>query len=221
MLVYKRCFFYCLALCGTFFSCATRVSVASNEAHTIAAEPHDTTLVNISDYTNEVVLDLKYASSDNFLKEQVYDCAACYLRYATVKALLKAQVQARKSGYRLRIFDCYRPLSVQRKMWKLVPNPDYVADPGKGSIHNRGGALDLTLADSTGTALDMGAAFDHFGPEAAPSYSELSADVLENRRILRRIMKKAGFRQLPSEWWHFNLKGARELPISDFRWPCP
>ncbi|HLN95394.1 MAG TPA: D-alanyl-D-alanine dipeptidase [Flavobacterium sp.] len=186
-----------------------------------SVEPADTTLVNVSDYVSGIVLDMKYASEENFLKEKVYDCAECYLRYATVKALLKAQSQAGRYGYKLRVFDCYRPHSVQKKMWKLVPNPDYVADPAKGSIHNRGGALDLTLCDSIGVPLDMGTAFDHFGPEASPSYTQFSEDVLENRRKLRRIMKKAGFRQLPSEWWHFNLKGARELPISDFRWPCP
>jgi len=215
-----RLTFLCLAVAATLFSCAPRVAMLP-APQTHPSEPDDTTLVNLSDYTRDVVLDMKYATNDNFLKEKVYDCQECYLRYATVKALLKAQAQASRYGYRLRIFDCYRPLSVQKKMWKLVPNPDYVADPAKGSIHNRGGALDLTLADSLGTPLDMGTAFDHFGPEASPSYENLSDDVLENRRKLRRIMKKAGFRQLPSEWWHFNLKGARELPISDFRWQCP
>ncbi len=213
--------FFCIVYVFLLYSCATRVALPSEVRTAETGEPADTTLVNVSEYVSGIVLDMKYASDDNFLKEKVYDCAECYLRYATVKALLKAQSQAERYGCRLHIFDCYRPHSVQRKMWKLVPNPDYVADPAKGSIHNRGGALDLTLCDSTGVPLDMGTPFDHFGPEAAPSYTQLSEDVLENRRKLRRIMKKAGFRQLPSEWWHFNLKGARELPISDFRWPCP
>lgn len=186
----------------------------------LPVETADTTFVRLADYDPTFLLDMKYATDANFLGEKVYDCGECQLRYKTVKALLKAQALAAKKGLRLKIFDCYRPLSVQRRMWKIVSNPAYVADPAKGSIHNRGGAVDLTLTDAAGVALDMGTEFDHFGPEAAHDYEKVAEDVLENRRLLRRIMRRAGFQALESEWWHYNLKGAREFPLSDFNWRC-
>jgi D-alanyl-D-alanine dipeptidase len=180
----------------------------------------DSTFVNLYDYSHEFVYKMKYATSDNFLKTKVYDCEACYLRYKTVKALLKAQEKFLKKGYRIVLYDCYRPLDIQKKMWQIVPNPSYVADPKKGSIHNRGGAVDISLADLNGNELDMGTSFDHFGPEAAQNYEHLPEDVLENRKLLRNTMIRSGFRIFDSEWWHYNLKNARREPISNFQWQC-
>ncbi|MBC7438374.1 MAG: peptidase M15, partial [Flavobacterium sp.] len=108
-------------------------------------EISDTTFVKLKDFSNDFVFEMKYATADNFLKAKVYDCAECYLRYKTVKALIKASKKFIKLGYKIKLFDCYRPLDIQKKMWEIVSNPDYVANPSKGSIHNRGGAVDLTL----------------------------------------------------------------------------
>jgi D-alanyl-D-alanine dipeptidase len=180
----------------------------------------DSTFVNLKDYSNDFVYDMKYATSDNFLKSQVYDCAECYLRYKTVKALLKANRKFMKKDYRIKIFDCYRPLDIQKKMWTIVSNPIYVADPKKGSIHNRGGAVDITLVDSTGTALDMGTPFDFFGIEASHDYENLSDEVKENRKLLRKIMTRSDFRIFESEWWHYNLTNAKKENISNFKWKC-
>jgi len=180
----------------------------------------DTTFVNLKEYSADFVYDLKYASTDNFLKSKVYDCAECYLRFKTVKALVDANRKFIRKGYRIKIFDCYRPIDVQKKMWEIVSNPEYVADPKKGSIHNRGGAVDITLVDESGKELDMGTTFDFFGPEAAHEYDKLPDDVKKNRRLLRRIMTRNGFRIFESEWWHYNLKNATKEPLSNFKWKC-
>lgn len=185
-----------------------------------AAVVDDSTFVNLYDYSRDFIYKMKYASSDNFLKTKVYDCEACYLRYKTVKALLKAQEKFFKKGYKIVLYDCYRPLDIQKKMWQIVPNPSYVADPKKGSIHNRGGAVDISLADLEGNEIDMGTSFDHFGPEAAQDYDQLPEQILENRRMLRNTMIRCGFKIFESEWWHYNLKNARREAISNFQWIC-
>jgi len=181
---------------------------------------NDTTFVNLKEYGKDFFYDMKYATSDNFLKTQVYDCAECYLRLKTVKALMKANQEFVKLGYKIKVYDCYRPLDVQKKMWKIVNNPTYVADPAKGSIHNRGGAVDITLTDYSGNELDMGTSFDHFGPEAAHDYKNLSAEVIANRKLLKTIMQKSGFKTFASEWWHYNLTNAAAMSVSNFTWDC-
>lgn len=180
----------------------------------------DTTFVKVSDYSNQLVFDLKYATADNFLGEKVYNCCECYLRYKTLKALLVAQAKLKSKGYRFKLFDCYRPLSVQQKMWVLVSDPTYVADPAKGSMHNRGGALDLTLVDKNGIELDFGTPFDFFGDQASHSYTELPKNILKNRAYLKKVMTESGFTLFPSEWWHYNIEGGEELPVANFSWPC-
>lgn len=182
--------------------------------------PADTTFVNIRDFSNEFMYKMKYAGEDNFMKAKVYDCEACYLRYRTAKALIKANEKFMKKGYRIIIYDCYRPLSIQYKMWEIVPNPIYVADPRKGSIHNRGGAVDIGLADLGGKELDMGTPFDHFGIEASHDYEFLSDEVKENRKLLRKIMTQNDFRIFESEWWHYNIKNTQKIPLANFKWDC-
>lgn len=180
----------------------------------------DSVFVNLKDYSNDFYYDIRYATANNFLKAKVYECEECYLRYATVKALLLANRECIKLGYKINIFDCYRPLDIQKKMWKIVPNPNYVADPAKGSIHNRGGAVDITLVDAKGNALDMGTDFDFFGIKASHSYKNLPNAVLKNRILLKKIMLKSGFSAFESEWWHYNLRNTKKMPVSNFVWEC-
>lgn len=197
----------------------TKISlVNSNSIQKI--ESNDSTFVNLKDFSNDFVFDLKYATEDNFLKAKVYDCAECYLRYKTVKALIKASKKFMKLGYKIKLFDCYRPLDIQKKMWKIVSNPAYVANPAKGSIHNRGGAVDLTLVDLTGKELEMGTEFDFFGKEASHNYIKLPENVLRNRKLLKKIMTRSGFKIFESEWWHYNLKAAAKNKIANFKWKC-
>jgi D-alanyl-D-alanine dipeptidase len=181
---------------------------------------NDTTFVNLKDYSKDFVYDMKYATSDNFLKAKVYDCAECFLRLKTVKELIEANTTFLKMGYKIKIFDCYRPLDIQKRMWKIVSNPSYVADPSKGSIHNRGGAVDITLVDANGKALDMGTPFDFFGIEANHNYQNLSQQIKDNRELLKTTMIKNGFNVLDSEWWHYNLKSALNDKVSNAKWKC-
>lgn len=180
----------------------------------------DSSFVNLKEYSDEFVFDMKYATADNFLKTKVYDCAECFLRLKTVKALVQASESFKKLGYTIKIFDCYRPLSVQKKMFTIFPNPTYVADPAKGSIHNRGGAVDIALVYLDGTKIDFGTGFDFFGKESAHSYKKLSKEVLKNRKVLRTIMEENGFKALDSEWWHYNFTGALTDSVSNFNWVC-
>ncbi len=180
----------------------------------------DSTFVNINDYSSDFVLDMKYGTEDNFLKSKVYECSSCFLRLKTVKSLIDANVEFKAKGYKIKLFDCYRPLSVQKKMWVIVSNPNYVADPAKGSIHNRGGAVDMTIVDKRGKEVDMGTVFDFFGPESSHNYLKLSRKVLKNRLLLKNIMLKHNFESFDSEWWHYNLVGSKKESLSNFTWDC-
>jgi len=210
--VFLICSFLCLVSCKS-----QTVKALESKSQRIV---HDTTFVNLKNYSNDFVYDMKYATSDNFLKAKVYDCAECFLRFKTVKALIEANDSFIKMGYKIKLFDCYRPLDIQKKMWKIVPNPSYVADPSKGSIHNRGGAVDITLVDAYGKELDMGTPFDFFGPEAGHDYPNLSQEIKDNRELLKKVMIEKGFNIFDSEWWHYNLKSALNDKVSNTKWKC-
>jgi D-alanyl-D-alanine dipeptidase len=181
---------------------------------------HDSVFVDIKNYSSKFLFDFKYATTDNFLKQKVYDCEKCLLRYGTLKKMLAAQKDFEELGYRVILFDCYRPHDVQKKMWAIFPNASYVADPAKGSIHNRGGAIDLTLADQNGKELDMGSAFDHFGKESHHDYDQLTFEVKERRKVLKTIMEKNGLKGIASEWWHYQDDVTPYHKISNFSWSC-
>ncbi|WP_282085139.1 M15 family metallopeptidase [Aquimarina algiphila] len=185
-----------------------------------AVDTNDEGFVNIEEMSSEFVLDMRYATSNNFLKEKVYSCAKCYVRKEVAEALVKANNDLLAQGYRIKLFDCYRPHSVQKKMWKIFPNPGYVADPKGGSIHNKGAAVDITLVRSAGGGVDMGTDFDHFGKEAHHSYSGHSKTILSHRKLLRETMEKHGFKTIRTEWWHYNFKSNGGYKISDFKWKC-
>ena len=170
--------------------------------------------------SNDFVFDMKYATSDNFLKQAVYDCGECYLRKSTAKALVKANEEFKSLGYRIKLFDCYRPLSVQKKMWKILPGTHYVANPAKGSKHNRGAAVDLTLVDAQGKELDMGTPFDFFGKKAHHTCTTLPKKVLENRKLLKGVLNKYNFKSIFSEWWHYEYRPEMQSKVEDFQWQC-
>lgn len=180
----------------------------------------DTTFVRLADYSDGFAYDLRYATKNNFLKEKVYDCGECYTRAKTVKALLKANEEFKKHGVKIKFYDCYRPNSVQYKMWKIVPNPQYVANPVKGSIHNKGGAVDITLVTLEGEEVKMPTDFDFFGKRAYHDNFDLPQEILDNRKLLKETMEKYGFWSTRTEWWHYNLQGASNDPIANFKWDC-
>ena len=175
------------------------------------AEPD---LVDVTERIPDAVLDLRYATADNFLRRKVYpDGARCLLRPVTAAKLEEAARSLRERGFRIRLYDCFRPRSVQWEMWRILPRPGYVADPRKGSHHNRGVAVDLTLADRDGREVEMPTAFDTFTRAAHHAYSGGSSTARRHREILLRAMEQAGFRRNAMEWWHYDLPGAGKYPV--------
>lgn len=165
-------------------------------------------------------LDIRYSTTNNFTEEVLYDCAKCLLLPEVAEAITNANYYFCDRGYKIKFFDCYRPLSVQKKMWKKVPNRIYVADPARGSVHNRGAAVDLTLVTLDGKEIDMGTDYDFFGRAAHTNNYNLPKEVLENRKLLQEGMQKFGFSIIQSEWWHFNYSQKSRSPVLDIPFDC-
>jgi len=151
--------------------------------------------------------DLRYATSDNFMHKQLYkNGSSTFLRLPAARALVKVQQELDKKDLSLKIWDAYRPYSITVMMWNMIKDERYVADPKKGSGHNRGLAVDLTIIDkTTGVELNMGTGFDSFSDTAHQDFRNLSPDILRNRDLLRTSMEKYGFKALETEWWHFYM----------------
>ena len=163
-----------------------------------------------------IATDVRYATPDNFMKKPLYPVAKVYLRAPAAAALANVQRELTAQGLALKVFDGYRPYRVTVAMWEPIKDPDYVADPSKGSRHNRGAAVDLTLIDAkTGQELPMPTGYDDFRPLAHHDYTDLPADVLRNRALLRDVMSRHGFDPLPSEWWHYDFRGWERFELMD------
>jgi D-alanyl-D-alanine dipeptidase len=143
------------------------------------------------------------------------------LRRGVVERLARAQMELQAQHLSLQLWDCYRPLAVQRKFFALVPDPRYVADPAKGSKHNRGAAVDVTLVDGRGRELDMGTGFDDFSPRAHRDTHDISNEARHNRAILDGAMLRAGFLPFATEWWHFDAPDWETFPIADVPLDAP
>jgi D-alanyl-D-alanine dipeptidase len=181
---------------------------------------NDTTWVNLKELHPKIELDLRYATTNNFMELQIYDCGECYLRVATARALLKAQKELEEQNLGFKMYDCYRPKSAQYKLWKKMPDRRYVAPPNKGSMHSRGGALDLTIIQlDDKKELEMGTEYDYFGREAYWVNKNLPEETLNNRQLLRSTLEKHGFKTTSTEWWHFSYRRAW-FKLSDMQWDC-
>lgn len=170
-------------------------------------------LIEITEETHGVILDIKYATSDNFTSAPVYSQAHCYLHEEAEELLRNAVTIADQFGYRFRIFDAFRPSEAQWALWNHTPDPEFLADPRRGSPHSRGAAIDLTLTDANGVDLDMGTGFDAFTPLSHHGNMEISAEAQRNRCLLMGIMTTAGWDFFRNEWWHYQLFDARRLPV--------
>ncbi len=180
----------------------------------------DNYFVDLETLDTTLVEDVRYATTNNFTGKKIYDCAKCLMRYGAAKDFVKAQKEFLSMGYRIKIFDSYRPHSAQYKLWEIMPNINYVAKPDKGSIHNRGAAVDMTLVDSSGQDLDMGTDFDFFGEKAYSTFTNLPDKVLKNRNLMWSVMYKHGFRKIRTEWWHLSHYSCMKYPISNMPLPC-
>lgn len=181
---------------------ATQVPPATEP--TPLPEPADTDLVLLSDYLPEAALDIRYATTNNFTGQIIYDEAASRLRYGTVKKLRTVCEKLADAGYHLVIWDGWRPAAAQWKLWNICPDPTYVSNPNMGySSHTRGGTVDITLLRLDGTPVEMPTDFDDFSKAADLDFSDVSAEAAKNAQLLQDIMKQCGFKPYKAEWWHF------------------
>lgn len=190
-------------------------------------------LVDIHSIDSSIQVDLKYMTEDNFMKKVLYDTLKnAFFQEDVAIRLSKCQTYLKEKypNYSLLIYDAVRPLEVQRDMWNSLDSipsfqrGKFVSNPARGSVHNYGAAVDITIVDSTGTPLDMGAGYDDFRDIAFPSKEwqflstgELTQQQVDNRKLLREIMKSQRFRNIPSEWWHFN---AYSRDVTKSKYPC-
>jgi zinc D-Ala-D-Ala dipeptidase len=189
------------------------VSDASTYERLVRADP-DKRLVDLASLG--IPLDIRYATPDNFMKRPLYPLAKAYLRAPAARALLNVQRALAAEGIGIKVYDAYRPYRVTQAMWEPIQDPDYVADPARGSRHNRGAAVDLTLIDlETGRELPMPTPYDDFTPRAHHDFADLPVEVVANRARLRDVMTNHGFDPLPSEWWHYDLRGWERYELMD------
>lgn len=180
----------------------------------VAAKPHPGDLVDVVAAIPDAVIDIRYATNDNFTGRALYPRARCVLRRGVVARLVVAANILRKQDRRLLLWDCYRPLSIQRTLWKLVPDPRYVADPKTGSNHNRGAAIDLAIVDNTGAAVALPTKFDEFSA-AAHRARALAGGTGREAQRLADAMVAAGFVGLATEWWHFDAPDGADYALAD------
>ena len=202
----------------------TKISTAApteapTEAPTQPPEPADDTLVRVADYIPGIRQNLLYATQNNFTGKQIYDFADAYLRYGTVKKLKAACEELAGQGLGILIWDGFRPLKAQEKLWEICPDPAYVSHPVTGSrSHCRGSAIDLTLVElQTGTLLEMPTGFDDFSELADRDYSDCSAEAAKNAQLLEDVMVKFGFKPYSAEWWHYS--DTDDYPVDEAFWP--
>ena len=174
----------------------------------------DDDLVDVAGVISDAVIDMRYATADNFTGNSLYPVARCKLRRAVAARLAKVAKALRAQDRRLVLWDCYRPTSIQKELWKRVPDPRYVADPKVGSKHGRGTAVDVALAGKDGSPVVLPTKFDDFS-EAAHRDHALTGDTGAEASRLEKAMTGAGFLPLSTEWWHFDAPDSANYALSD------
>jgi D-alanyl-D-alanine dipeptidase len=201
------------ALSLILFSCAWAQHAIPRESN-----KREANLIELVKLDDTIKLDIRYATEDNFTGRAVYAEARAFLQRPAAKAVVRVHRDLKKRGYGLVIFDGYRPWSITKLFWEVVDadKRKFVANPAKGSIHNRGCAVDLSIYDlKTGELLPMPSGFDEFTDRASPKYTGGTAEERTNRDLLRRLMESEGFKVNPNEWWHFDHKDWKKYAIYD------
>jgi D-alanyl-D-alanine dipeptidase len=201
------------AFCLALVSCAFAQGPPPKENNKREAD-----LIELIKLDKTIKLDLRYATSDNFVGRAVYPEARAFLQRPAAEALVRVHKQLKKKGLGLVIYDAYRPWAITKLFWEVVTldQRKYVADPAKGSKHNRGCAVDLGIYDlKTGKAIPMPSGFDEFTERASPDYKGGTDEERANRGMLRRLMEAEGFVVNPNEWWHFDHKDWEQYAIYD------
>jgi zinc D-Ala-D-Ala dipeptidase len=219
------------SLCLIFFTAFILKANAQNSTYTKPAltdrydtyrqqvkKDPDKKMIELKTLIPGLVYNLRYATTNNFMKRLMYPSGThvTFLRAPAAVALQKVQEKLANKGIGLKIFDAYRPYSVTVKFWELVKDERYVANPSKGSGHNRGIAIDLTIIDKvTGNELDMGTDFDNFSDSAHHGFTRLPEKTLKNRALLKSTMEKNGFKAYNDEWWHYSYSDGKQYEILD------
>ncbi|HSQ76976.1 MAG TPA: M15 family metallopeptidase [Bacteroidota bacterium] len=208
---------------GRFMRCLVAVAVLlAALAAVLTAQVRDIaaarTLVELVTLDSTIRLDVKYATHDNFMGRPMYAQARVFLQRPAAEAVVRAHCSLAAKGFGLLVFDGYRPWAVTKKFWDETPpvQRKFVGNPRKGSKHNRGCAVDLTLFDlTTGQEVSMPSRYDDFSDKASSSYQGGTPEQRTRRALLRAVMEREGFRVEPSEWWHFDYKDWRNYPLLD------
>ncbi|MBK1810298.1 M15 family metallopeptidase [Clostridium sp. YIM B02505] len=171
-------------------------------------------LVHVVDYDTSIVIDLRYATDNNFTKKKVYPKDICLLQKGTLNKLIAANNEFKTHGYRIKIWDAYRPPEVQQYFWSIVHDTRFIASPyANWSRHNRGAAVDITLVDENGKEIEMPTGFDEFSTNAYRNSTSMSINARNNMNLLTSIMEKHGFNPIQTEWWHYDDKDADNYPV--------
>lgn len=221
----KSNFFLLLLISISFGACAQKnrqnpygLKIVNNfdaYKNDVAKNP-DLALVDIKSAIPTVVLDIRYATTNNFMQEVMYKQARAFGRKPVVEQLKKIQAELKKKGYGLKIFDGYRPYAVTISFYQKASDKDFVANPKNGSKHNRGCAMDLTIIDlKTGKDVPMPTPYDSFEKAAAANYTDLAPEIIKNRDFLISTMEAHGFKVLHNEWWHFDFIGWQNFDLMD------
>ena len=173
---------------------------------TTEKEPEDDEYVLVNKYIPDIYVELMYATDNNFTGVRIYDFTDAYLRYGTVKKLANVQKELKEQGYRLKIWDAYRPFEAQQKLWEVYPDPNYVANPADGmKKHNLGGTVDITMVAADGSIIPMPTEFDDFSLKADRNYSDIdNEEAVNNVMILQNAMENNGFTGYQGEWWDYS-----------------
>ena len=181
----------------------TEIETEESDAEPI--EVSEDTFVKVKNYIPDIEVELKYAGTDNFTGQMIYEFTDAYLRYGTVKKLMKVQDALRENQLSLKIWDAFRPVSAQFVLWEICPDSTYVANPYKGfSSHSRGNTVDITVVDASGKELTMPTGFDDFSTLADRDYSDCTEEAKKNALLLEHLMTENGFKGYSGEWWHFS-----------------
>jgi len=208
------------------FSCKPKVDPANpynldlvntyERYEALMAEDPDMELVDLEELIPGIVLDIRYATENNFTGKQMYPAAKAYLRAPVAKAISEIQAELAEQNLALKIYDAYRPYAVTLYFWEVQHDTCFVAAPWRGSPHNKGYAVDVSLMSlETGEELQMPTEFDCFTEKASPTCMDLPQEAIDNRQILIDIMAKHDFTVNEDEWWHYNYKDRAKYPVMD------
>ena len=189
-------------------------SLPPETEETTLPEPSPEAFVRVPDYIPGIYQELMYATDRNFTGQVIYDFSDAYLRYGTVKKLAAVSKDLAELGLSLKIWDGFRPVSAQFRLWEVCPDPAFVANPQKGhSSHSRGNTVDITLVGADGNELEMPTGFDDFSAKADRDYSDCTETAAAHAELLEILMEKHGFRGYSAEWWHFS--DTDEYPVEE------